>query len=215
MCLRWFYRHLPHIGRARSLIPLVLSCSLRYVQMITGKRMNGLSWNFQQRSDIRQAMICNIFGIVRLTPWIQGRFFYFLDQCLLVMLWKNGWTDFNEIVMKCRGRPTKWLSRLFHACLGCLTVSHLGTAACLLATLPWLRKNGWADFHEIFRICWPWHKEKFEYFGDNPFNLLVQGEFFYFGIPESNNMEWQMDGYSWNFQDMDTSSNWINYFMPE
>ena len=42
-----------------------LYCVLRKsvsVTNITGKRMNGFSWNFQQRSDMRQGMIYNIFG---------------------------------------------------------------------------------------------------------------------------------------------------------
>ena len=59
---------------------------------ITGKRMSGFSWNFQQRSDMRPATIYNIFGMLWLTSWIQGRFFFFnfLDPRLLVMLWKMG-----------------------------------------------------------------------------------------------------------------------------
>ena len=105
------------------------------VSKIKGKRMNGFSLNFQQRLDMRPATIYNIFGMLLLAPWIQGRLFYFLDPCLLVMLWKNGRTGFPEIPMKCQRRTKKLLSRLFHGCLDCFTVSHLGAALCLLATL--------------------------------------------------------------------------------
>ena len=105
------------------------------VSKIKGKRMNGFSWNFQQRLDMRPATIYNIFGMLLLAPWIQGCRYYFLDPCLLVMLWKNGRTCFPEIPMKCQRRTKKLLSRLFHGCLDCFTVSHLGAALCLLSTL--------------------------------------------------------------------------------
>ena len=49
------------------------------VSNITGKRMNGFSWNFQERLHIRQRKIWNIFGSWWLTPWIQDRFFYFVN----------------------------------------------------------------------------------------------------------------------------------------
>ena len=39
----------------------------------------------------------------RLTPRIQGRFFYFLGPC--VMLWKNGRTDFHEVFYEMSGTP--------------------------------------------------------------------------------------------------------------
>ena len=67
---------------------------------IAEKRLNDFSWNFQKRTDMTQGAIWNIFGMLRLTPWILGRFIYFLDPCLFVILWKNGWTDFHEIFMK-------------------------------------------------------------------------------------------------------------------
>ena len=63
------------------------------------KRLNGFSWNLQKRTDPTQGAIWNIFG--KLTPWILGRFIYFLDP------WKNGWTDLHEILMKRRARPKK------------------------------------------------------------------------------------------------------------
>ena len=49
------------------------------VSNITGKRMNGFSWNFQEILHMRQRTIWNIFGSWWLTPWIQGRFFYFMN----------------------------------------------------------------------------------------------------------------------------------------
>ena len=52
---------------------------------------------FLERLDMRQGKIWNIFGMLRLTPWIRDWFFYFQDPYLLVILWKNGWMDFHEI----------------------------------------------------------------------------------------------------------------------
>ena len=69
---------------------------------ITEKRLNGFSWNFQKRTDLTQGALWNIFGMLRLTPWILGRFIYFLDQCLFVILWKNGWRDFHEFLLNVR-----------------------------------------------------------------------------------------------------------------
>ena len=102
---------------------------------ITGQLMNRFSWNFQISVHMRQGIIRNIFGMLQLTPWIQGRFFYFLEMWLLVILWKNGRTDFHEIFMKYWPQHKKYLTRLFNAWLYCLTVSHLGVTACLLVTL--------------------------------------------------------------------------------
>ena len=59
------------------------------VSNITGKLMNGFPWNFQQRLGLRQGTIWNIFGMLQLTPSIQDQFFYFLDSCLVVILWKT------------------------------------------------------------------------------------------------------------------------------
>ena len=61
-----------------------------------------------------QGAIWNIFGMLRLTPWILGRFIYVMDPCLFVILWKNGWTDFHEFFKKRQARHKKWLFRLFH-----------------------------------------------------------------------------------------------------
>ena len=67
---------------------------------IAQKRFNRFSWNFQKRRDMTQGAIWNIFGMLLLTLCILGRFIYFLDPCLFVILWKNGWADFHEIFMK-------------------------------------------------------------------------------------------------------------------
>ena len=55
-----------------------------------------------------------------------GSIYLFLDPCLLAVLWKTGWTDFHEIFLKRKARHKKQLARLFHTCLDCFTVSHLG-----------------------------------------------------------------------------------------
>ena len=76
--------------------------------------------------DMTQGAIWNIFGMLHLTLWILGRFIYFLDPCLFV-IWKNGWTDFHDFFfMKRQAWHKKWLARLFHTCLDCFTVYHLG-----------------------------------------------------------------------------------------
>ena len=74
---------------------------------ITEKRLNGFSWNFQKRTDLTQGAIWNTFGMLRLTPWILGRFIYFLDPCLFVILWENGWMDFHEIFIKRHAQQKK------------------------------------------------------------------------------------------------------------
>ena len=67
---------------------------------IAEKQSNGFSWNFQKGTDMPQGAGWNIFGMLRLTPWILGRFIYFLDQCYIVILCRNGWTDFHDFFMK-------------------------------------------------------------------------------------------------------------------
>ena len=75
---------------------------------IAEKRLNGFSWNFQERTDLTQGASWNTFGMLRLTPWILGRFIYFMDPCLFVISWKKGWMDFQEIFMKRQARHKKW-----------------------------------------------------------------------------------------------------------
>ena len=72
------------------------------LRSIAEKRLNGFSWNFQKKTDMPQGAIWNIFGMLRLTPWILGRFIYFLDPCLFITLWKNGWTDFHDFLWNAR-----------------------------------------------------------------------------------------------------------------
>ena len=57
---------------------------------IAEKRLNGFSWNFQKTMDLTQGTLWNTFGMLRLTPCIMGRFIYFLDPCMFVILWKTG-----------------------------------------------------------------------------------------------------------------------------
>ena len=109
----------------RTFVSPAIICS------ITGKHLNGFSWNFQRRLDIIQWSICNIFGVLRLTPWIPDRFFYFLESCLLRTSWKNGchFQDMSGITQE------KKLARLFYSSLNYFTVSYLSATACQLATL--------------------------------------------------------------------------------
>ena len=71
-----------------------------FVSNITGKQMNGFSWNFQQRLDMRPGTTCVIVGMLQLTTWIQGRFFYSLDPCFSNVMEKrvSGYSwNFHEI----------------------------------------------------------------------------------------------------------------------
>ena len=65
------------------------------VSNITGKRVGGFSWNFHDMLGKIKGTIWKI--LMRLTPWIQGHFFYFLDLCLVPTLWDNRWMDIHEI----------------------------------------------------------------------------------------------------------------------
>ena len=44
-----------------------------------------------------QGTIWNILAMMRVTPWIQFSFFYFLDT-FLATLWNNGWMDIHGIL---------------------------------------------------------------------------------------------------------------------
>ena len=57
---------------------------------------------------MRPATIYNIFlGVVRLTPWIQGRFFLFPESVFVSNVMEKRDNGFPEIFMKCQGRPKK------------------------------------------------------------------------------------------------------------
>ena len=82
LCLTPSIEERRYIEVYSSMIQFFISFfSRKYVLVsnITGKRMNGFSWNFQERLHIRQRKIWNIFGSWWLTPWIQDQFFYFVN----------------------------------------------------------------------------------------------------------------------------------------
>ena len=155
------------------------------------------------------------FGMLRLTPWILGWFIYFLDPCLFVILWKNGWTDFHEIFMKRQKWHKKWLARLFHTCLHCFTVYHLGAPDVFVSNTTVKSKSGFSwNFQHILTMTqgtiWnilgmigltPWTQDSFFYF----LNLCL--------LATSRNTGC-MD-VSWNSQDVDTSSNRLHCFTLE
>ena len=74
---------------------------------IAEKRLNGFWWNFQNSTDMTQGAMWNIFRMLCLTSWILGWFIYFLDPCLFVILWKNGWTDFHGFFLWNVGHNTR------------------------------------------------------------------------------------------------------------
>ena len=80
--------------------------------------MSGFSWNFQDMLTMTQETIWNILGMIGLTPWTQGSFFYFLGPCLLATSHNTGWMDIHEIfriwTQEVIGYTVSPLSRLFH-----------------------------------------------------------------------------------------------------
>ena len=145
---------------------------------IAEKRLNGFSLNFQKKTDMTQGAIWNIFGMLQLTPWILGWFIYFLDPCLFVILWKNGWTDFHEIFMKRQAWHKKQSARLFHTCLDCLTVSHLGVLGVFVSntTVESICGFSW-NFHDILAMI---QETIWKILGIIGLTPWTPGSFFYF-----------------------------------
>ena len=79
--------------------------SRRNACLLAASQKNG-STDFQnfssKRTDMTHGTIWSIFAMLRLTPWILGRFIYFLDPCLFVISWKNGWADFHDFLWNVR-----------------------------------------------------------------------------------------------------------------
>ena len=51
------------------------------VSNIMDIRVDGFSWFFGERSDMREGTIWNVPGVLQLIPWFGNRFFYFLYRC--------------------------------------------------------------------------------------------------------------------------------------
>ena len=141
-----------------GLFVCLLVCML-YVCNIKGICVKGYSRHFQDKWNLAQGTIWNIWGC-SINPLNTG-FCYILVSVSSTT--ENGDMDFHEIFMKC------WIS------LDYSTVPILGTASCLKATL-WI--SGWMDFHETVRIGQ--HKEETETFGDVVLNPLDTWNFFVF-----------------------------------
>ena len=115
--------------------------------------------------------IWNILGMIGLTPWTQGSFFYFLGPCLLPTTRNTRWMDIHEIfriwTQEALGYTVSRLSRLFHA-----LQTSCGTGLCSLSAscLCWdlshsmlvtgtpdlIQTNGWTfsqDTTELSKIC--------------------------------------------------------------
>ena len=90
-----------------------------FVSNTTVKSMSGFSLNFQDILAMTQGLIWNILGIIGLTPWTQGSFFYFLIPCWLATSRNTGWMDIHEIfriwTQEAISYTVSRLSRLFHA----------------------------------------------------------------------------------------------------
>ena len=163
-----------------------------------------------------EAAIWNTFGMLRLTPWILDQFIYFLDPWLFVILWKNGWTDVHDFYKKRHVRHKKQLARLFHIWLDCFTVSHLGIPGVFVrnTTVKSISEFSW-HFDDMLAMTQTqgttWNI--LGMIGSTPctwFLFLFSGSVFV-----GNITEYRMDGYSWNFQDMDSGSNRLHCFTLE
>ena len=166
---------------------------------------------FRQTFQLRQATNWNIFVILWLTPWTWDRFFYCLDLCLLVMLWKNRWTDFHifhEISRTTRVIVTKTVlcqQRLLRSLPSrCCTVSASNIMVKLMSGFSW-------NFQ--YRSAMTQGTYNLEHFGDDPFNHMDRE--LSFSVCVSNNLGLWVDGYYWNFQNMDKSKIWLEFFTPE
>ena len=63
------------------------------VSNITVKWIKRFSWNFQDSTVVTRETIWNSLGMMHLTTWMQGPFFYFPGLCLLLTLCNNRiWT---------------------------------------------------------------------------------------------------------------------------
>ena len=79
--------------------------SRRNACLLAASQKNGstdFQKKFSKRTDMTHGTIWSIFAMLRLTPWILGRFIYFLDPCLFVISWKNGWADFRDFLWNVR-----------------------------------------------------------------------------------------------------------------
>ena len=148
--------------------------------------------------------------MLRLTPWIQGRFVYFLVPRLLVMKWKNGERIFMKISCNYRhDTSNKYLdcfppARLLHGLPSkrrSVSVSKIAVKG--MSGFSWrsamIQGTIWKKLGMIREILW------------------IQDSFFEFSgyVCVTNITELRMDGYYWNFQDINTSSNWLDCFMLE
>ena len=58
--------------------------------LATLKWMSRFSWNFQDRLAVTKGTIWNIWGIIRLTPWMQDVFFFFfLGPSFITTIWSD------------------------------------------------------------------------------------------------------------------------------
>ena len=103
---------------------------------------------------------------------------YLFPGSVFVISWKNGWTDFHEIFMKRQAWHNKWLARLFHTCLDCFTVSHLGAQGVFVSNTTVKSMSGFSlNFQDMLAMTqekiWnilgmigltPWTQGSFSYF---------------------------------------------------
>ena len=179
--------------------------------IITGKLMNGFSWNLQQKWNTRQETIYNIFGMLWLSPWNRRRSLYLRDTCLLVISWKTGeWIFMIFFYKKRSGTYMKKLTRLFHTWLDCFTVSHLGASDVSVCNIPvkWINGFSW-NVQDKPGMA----QGTFRGWGDRTLGYRVYFSIFWVGVCQEN--YGITGGSSWYFQDMDTRNNWLDCFTPD
>ena len=87
------------------------------VSIVTGKCMDGFSWNFQDILGEITGIISKIWGIVCVTPYIHGFFLYSARKSVSVSnITENGWTDFHEILRKCRTWNNEQIGTFSRSC---------------------------------------------------------------------------------------------------
>ena len=104
-----------------------------------------------------QETICNILGMISITPWTHGTLFYFLGPCLLATSRNTGWMDIHEIfkiwTQEAISYTVSRLSRLFCT----LQTRHGGGLRSRSASCYWCVICMTNSHSEILYLSGTWH----------------------------------------------------------
>ena len=144
----------------------------------------------------------------------------FLSVWLLATLRKNG-LDFREIfriggTWYCEHSETIWECSIKPFPYGIFVSNFSGESV----SVRNITEKGWADFHEICRAGWLWDKEQTRTFWGVAFNTFDPALILIFSrsVLDSNIMGKQVNGFSWNFQDMSSmaqQNSWLDCFTSD